>query len=457
MDPAPPRAPADPVDLRITGALVVTVSGPELDDGVVEVTGDRITHVGTVPSAAPAHVVLDATDRIVVPGFVNTHCHLSQQLGRGLADDVDLVTWLHERIWPYEQALTPDDVEISALACAIEQIRSGTTLVADPGGQHVDAAGRAIERSGIRAVLARSTMDEGDGLPPGWADATADALAVQDALVDRWHGAAGGRLRASYCLRTIFNCSDELIMGSVAAARERGVIVQMHVAEIPAENDHVRATRGTSTVRHLDRLGALGPHLLGAHCVWIDDDEVQLLARSGTGIAHCVGSNLRILGFPRIADLVDAGATVGIGTDGAPSNNRMSVIDEMWAAGMVQQGLRLDPTALPARRVLRMATLDGARAVGWGDELGSIEVGKRADLVAIDPLTPNMATAHDLVAAIVTSMTAANVESVLCAGRWVLRDRVVTTVDERAVLVDARDRARAVAARAGVRIRSEVP
>jgi 5-methylthioadenosine/S-adenosylhomocysteine deaminase len=446
-----------PVDLRITGALVVTVAGPELDGGVVEITGDRITHVGLAATAAPAREAVDARDRIVVPGFVNAHCHLSQQLGRGLADDVDLVTWLHDRIWPYEQALTPDDVEISALACAIEQIRSGTTLVADPGGQHVDAAGRAIDRAGIRAVLARSTMDEGEGLPPGWAEGTDDALATQHALVDRWHGAADGRLRASYCLRTIFNCSDELIVGSVAAARERGVIVQMHVAEIPAENDHVRATRGTSTVRHLDALGALGPHLLGAHCVWIDDHEVQLLARSGTGIAHCVGSNLRILGIPRIADLVDAGAVVGIGTDGAPSNNRMSVIDEMWAAGMVQQGLRLDPTALPARRVLRMATLDGARAVGWGDELGSIEVGKRADLVVIDPLTPNMATAHDLVAAVVTSMTAANVESVLCAGRWVLRDRAVTTVDERAVLVEARDRARAVAVRAGIRTELRVP
>jgi 5-methylthioadenosine/S-adenosylhomocysteine deaminase len=295
-------------------------------------------------------------------------------------------------------------------------------------------------------------MDEGTGLPSGWVESTADALAAQDDLHARWDGAGDGRVRVSWTLRTIFNCSDALILASASRAGAAGRPLQMHVAEVPEENDHVRATRGTSTVRHLDRLGVLGPGFVGAHVVWVDDEEIAIYGRSGAAVSHNVASNLKILGFPRIADLLDAGALVGIGTDGAPSNNRMSVIDELWAASLVQKALRRDPTVLPASALLRMGTIDGAAALGMGAELGTLEAGRLADLVVVDPMTVNMATAADPVSALVTSMKSENVRSVLCDGRWVLRDGVITAFDERAVLEEAAARAAEVRRRAGVAV-----
>lgn len=439
--------PQSPVDLRLGPALVVPVTAAPVT-GWVEVTAGEITHVGPRPSAAPTREEYATAGRIIVPAFVNTHCHTSQQLGRGVADDVDLLTWLHERIWPYEVALDEADSEISALACAVEQIRNGCTLVADPGGRHVDGMARGLAAAGIRALLGRSTMDSGEGRPPVDQESTTEALARQDELAARWHGT--GRMRFSYTLRTVFNCSDELIAATVERARRLGTVAQMHVAEIPEENKHVEQTRGTTTVRLLDRLGALGPHLLAVHAVWLDDEEIGLLAERGCPVSHNTASNLKILGTPRVADMLDAGVVVGIGTDGAPSNNRMSVIDEMWLASIVQKGLRRDPTVLPAKKVLEMATIDGARALGMADLVGSIEVGKRADLVVIDPRTANFVAAADPVSALVTALKSENVESVLCDGEWLMRERRLTRVDEAAVLDEAAGRAAAVRARAGL-------
>lgn len=436
----------DRCDLRLGPALVVPVVGAPLQ-GWVEVTAGAITHVGVEPTSAHATETVDLSGRLLLPAFVNTHCHTSQQLGRGLADDVDLLTWLHDRIWPYEVALDETDSEISALACAIEQIRNGCTLVADPGGRHVDGMARGIAAAGIRALLGRSTMDEGDGRPPADREDTAQALAAQDELAERWHG--HGRLQFSYTLRTIFNCSDALITETVERARKLGTVAQMHVAEVPEENEHVRRTRGTTTVRHLDRLGALGEHLLAVHVVWVDDDEIELLAARHCPVSHNAASNLRVLGTPRIADMLDAGVVVGLGTDGAPANNRMSMVDEMWLASLVQKGLRRDPTVLPAAQTLEMATIGGARALGMEHLVGSIEVGKRADLVVVDPLTANFATSADPVSAVVTAMKSENIEAVLCDGEWLLRDRTLTRVDEGEVLREAAERAAAVRRRIG--------
>jgi 5-methylthioadenosine/S-adenosylhomocysteine deaminase len=428
-------------DLRIGPALVVPVTA-EPFTGYVEVTGGEITHLGPSPTTGPAAETVTTPGRIVIPAFVNTHCHTSQQLGRGLGDDVGLLTWLHERIWPYELALDESDSELSALVCAIEQVRNGCTLLADPGGRHVDGMARGIAAVGIRALLGRSAMDSGDGRPDGDRETTDEVLAAQDDLADRWHGK--GLLRFSYTLRTIFNCSDELITATLARGRALGTVVQMHVAEVPEENEHSVATRGTTTVRHLERLGALGPDLLAVHATWVDDEEIALLAERGCPVSHNAASNLKILGTPRIADMIDAGVPVALGTDGAPSNNRMSMIDEMWLAAIVQKGVRRDPTVLPADRVLRMATVDGATALGMGGLIGSLEVGKRADLVVLDPYTPNFATAADPVSALVTACKSENVESVLCDGEWVLRERRLTRVDEAAVLAEAAGRAAAV-------------
>jgi len=425
------------VDTRIKAALVYTATGAEVVKGWIEVAGDRITHVGTEPTNLAARESVDASGMLVIPGLVNTHCHTSQQLARGLGDDVDLLTWLRDRIWPYEAALSSSDVEISTLACALEQIRSGVTTLVEPGGRHVDSMASALETTGIRALLGRSSMDEGEGLPQGLRESTRACLEAQDDLVERWHGAADGRLRMSYTLRTIFNCSDELILQSAERAQRHGTVLQMHVAEVPEEIEHTKMTRGTTVLRHLHKLGVLGPHFLAIHSVFLDDEELDLLATSETPVSHNAASAMRILGIPRIAEMLERGVTVGLGTDGAPTNNRMSLVDEMYVASLLQKAARRDPTVLPARQVLQMATIGGARAIGWEHEIGTIEVGKAADLVLVDPRTVNMTPIHDAVSALVTSMKTENIHSVMCAGRWLMRDGTVTVLDEESILATA--------------------
>ena len=333
---------------------------------------------------------------------------------------------------------------------SLEQIRNGVTAIADPGGQHVDATGRALKTAGIRGYLARSTLDEINEAPPSMVLDTQSALEVQDELASRWHGAAEGRIRFAYSVRTIFNASDELIEGCSDRARGLGTILEMHVAEIPAENEHVIVTRGRTTVRHLADLGVLRPGFLAAHAVWIDAAEMELLAGSGAAVSHNLASNLRVLGLPRVADMLDAGITLGLGTDGAPANNRMSLVDEMYSASLLQKGLRLDPTVLPASQVFRMATIDGAKAVAWDNEIGSLEVGKRADLVIVDPVTANMVPLLNPTSALVTSMKTENIDSVMCDGRWLMRNRTVTVFDEMELLREAQRCAVGLAHRLGL-------
>lgn len=433
------------VDTRLKARLVYTAAGPELYDGWVEVTGGRISHVGHSPTDRPTKEFVDASGMILIPGLVNTHCHTTQQLARGLADDVDLLTWLHERIWPYEVSLSPADVEVSTLICGLEQIRSGVTTLAEPGGRHVDAMAKAIETVGIRALLGRSTMDSGTGTPEAMRDTTAACLEAEDDLARHWHGAAEGRLRMSYTLRTIFNCSDQLVVRSAERAARTGTVLQMHVAEVPEEVDYVTSSRGTTIVRHLDKLGVLGPGFLAIHAVWLDDDEIDLLAETGTPISHNAASAMRVLGMPRVADMLERGVTIGLGTDGAPTNNRMSLVDEMYLASLLQKGLRRDPTAISARQVLQMATRDGARALSWDDEIGTIEPGKAADLVLVNPVTVNMTPVHDAISALVTSMKSENVDSVMCAGRWLMRHGRITVLDEQSLLQEAQQRAELLA------------
>lgn len=428
-----------PVATRIRGGLVATLDPErrELTDGVIEITDGTITHVGEHATESPAGNEIDASALLVVPGLVNTHVHTAQQLARGLGDDVDLLTWLRDRIWPFEIALTAADVACSTLACAAEQIRNGVTTIADPGGHHVDAIAGAIRDSGIRAYVAQSALDEDDGLPAGMARPTAELLELEAELAGRWHGAAEGRIRFSYTVRTIFNCSDALIEASAEATRALGSVLQMHVAEIPEENEHSIRTRGRSTVRHLAHLGVLDCGFLGAHAVFVDDGELALLAAAGAAVSHNLASNLKVLGIPRVADMLDAGILVGIGTDGAPASNRMSLLDEIWAAGLLQKGVRRDPTVLPARSMLEMATIDGARALRWGDRIGSLEVGKEADLVLLDLHRANTIAVVDPIAAFATSVKTENVHSVMCAGRWLLREREIVAFDEASVLDEA--------------------
>ncbi|XP_057486380.1 uncharacterized protein LOC130772511 isoform X2 [Actinidia eriantha] len=385
-------------------------------NGAIVIDRDRIKSIGQSSDilrqfSPVAHEIVDLHGQFLLPGFINTHVHTSQQLARGIADDVDLMTWLHDRIWPYESNMTEEDSYISTLLCGIELIHSGVTCFAEAGGQHVSGMVRAVELLGLRACLTQSIMDSGEGLPASWD------------------------------IRTTDDCIQ-------------------HVAEIPYENQVVMNTRKVEhgTVTYLEKIELLQSNLLAAHSVWVDDAEIGFLSKAGVKVSHCPAAAMRMLGFAPIKEMVDAGICVSLGTDGAPSNNRMSIVDEMYLASLINKGREVyakgttDPTALPAETILKMATVNGAESVLWDNEIGSLETGKKADIVVVNPLSWPMIPVHDSISSLIYSMRSENIVSVMCNGCWIMKDRKILTVDEGEVITMAKQASSHLLKKAGIKI-----
>lgn len=436
-------------------AMIVTMDdkGQVYTDGNLLFEDDRILQAGTDPADEnTCDEVLDLTGKLILPGLVNTHVHTSQQLARGLADDVDLLTWLHDRIWPYESSMTEEDSYISTLFCAAEQIKAGVTAIAEPGGQFVSGMAKAVEEAGIRAKLANSVMDCGEGLPKDWQHSTEEELNRQEEDIQRFHGTADGRIEVWFGVRTIFNATDELLLRTKELADRYGVGIHMHVAEAKSEVEYVKERLGVQTVTHLKDLGFLGPNLLAAHTVWLTDEEVEMFREHGVKVSHNPASAMRVLGFAKVPRMLREGICVAIGTDGAPTNNRMDMVDEMWVTSLIHKGWRLDPTVVKAQEILRMATANGAKALQDRLLYGSLEPGKKADLIIINPDSVGMQPMHDPIANLVTSMHSTNVESTICNGKWLMRDRKILTFDEEALIQEAKLRAESIRSRAGIRM-----
>lgn len=445
----------------LKNGYVVTMGAEETvyDGGGVLVEDDRIKAVGDVDAAlvAPDAEVIDLNGKYVLPGFVNTHVHTSQQISRGVGDDVDFITWLHKRMWPFESNMTEEDSYVSTLMCCLEQIRAGVTSFAEPGGQFVSGMARAVAEAGIRGKLAKSVMDCGEGLPEIWQRTTEQELEDQLADFERFHNTADGRVQVWFGLRTIFNNTDELIVRTKELADARGVGIHMHVAEAKSEIEYTNEVFGENTVSHLNRLGVLGPNLLAVHTVWLENDEVDLFKQHDVKVSHNPASAMRVLGFAKIPQMLDKGVCVSIGTDGASSSNRMDMVDEMWLTSLIHKGWRLDSTVVPSQDILRMATRNGARCLLDESEYGTLEAGKKADLIVIDPYGPSMMPVNDRIAGLVTAMRSNNVRSTMCDGKWLMRDRVILGLDEDAIIKEACERAAAIYDRAGIVLPDRFP
>lgn len=445
----------------LKNGYIVTM-GPEeyvYDGGGVLVQDDRIAAVGIVDPAlvAPDAEVVDLAGKYVLPGLVNTHVHTSQQISRGVGDDVDFKTWLHKRMWPFESNMTAEDSYVSTLATCLELIRSGVTSFAEPGGQFVEGMARGVAEAGLRAKLAKSVMDCGDGLPPVWQRTAEQELEQQEEDFHRFHHTANGRIDVWFGLRTIFNNSDRLIIRTKELADQYGVGVHMHVAEAKSEIEYTMETYGEPTVTHLERLGVLDKNLLAVHTVWLTDEEVELFRKYDVKVSHNPASAMRVLGFAKIPRMLKSGICVTIGTDGASSSNHMDMVDEMWLTSLIHKGWRLDPTVVPSEDILRMATINGARALLDGHLYGSLEAGKKADLIVIDPHGPSMMPTNDKIAALVTAMHSSNIEATMCDGRWLMRERKILTLDEDAILQEGCERSAAIYKRAGIELPNRFP
>ncbi|XP_009781218.1 uncharacterized protein [Nicotiana sylvestris] len=458
--------------LLLHNAMIVTMDSQSrvYQDGAIAIQNNSIIAVGKSAEILPqfsslSPQILDLSGQILLPGFINTHVHTSQQLGRGIADDVDLLTWLHKRIWPYESNMTEQDSFISTLLCGIELIHSGVTCFAEAGGQHLSGMASAVEVLGLRACLTESIMDWGEGLPASWAARTTEeCIKLQEDLFMKHHNTADGRIKVWLGIRQIMNSTDRLLAETRDTAKKLETGIHMHIAEIPLENQLIVETRGVDhgTVTYLEKIKFLQNNLLAAHTVWVNEEEVDCLSKAGVKVSHCPAAAMRMLGFAPIREMLSAGVCVSLGTDGAPSNNRMSIVDEMYLASLVSKGREVfskgttDPTALPAETILRMATINGAKSILWDKEIGSLEVGKKADIVVVNPSSWSMMPIHDCISSLVYCMRTENIVSVMCNGCWIMKDKKIITIDEEKVLSMAKHASAELLKRAGIQVPSRM-
>ena len=431
--------------LLIKGATVITLDDQNrMFHGDVFVENGRIAALGAplVGREYKTDQVIDASGLVLLPGFVQTHIHLCQTLFRGAADDLSLIDWLTRRIWPMEAAHTPESLYASARLGIAELIRGGTTCALTMETvHHTDAVFRAVEESGFRATVGKCMMDKGDEVPAGLREHTDESIAESLTLLERWHGEAGGRIRYCFAPRFAVSCTRELLEGVARLSRERGVMVHTHASENKDEIQLVERETGRRNIEYLNDVGLAAPNVMLAHCVHLNSSEMDVLRGTGTHVAHCPSSNLKLgSGLAPILEMLERGISVSLGADGAPCNNRLDMFTEMRTAALIQKALH-GAEVLPALRVLRMATIDGARALGLEREIGSIEAGKRADLTLLNINRPHMTPHPDPVSSIVYAAQAGDVETVLIDGRIVMRAGELTELDEKAVIREAKEQA----------------
>jgi 5-methylthioadenosine/S-adenosylhomocysteine deaminase len=416
--------------------------------GDVLVRDGRIVAVGAVGDAR-ADRVINAAGNFLLPGFIQTHIHLCQTLFRGYADDLALLDWLRTRIWPMESAHTPASLAASARLAAAELLLGGTTSVLTMETVHdTDAVFEALEPMGIRAVVGKCMMDADLDAPARLIEKTATSIDESAALAARWHGRAGGRLRAAFAPRFAPSCSRELLEAVAALSAQHDLLVHTHASENRDEVALVTRLTGTSNIRYLQQVGLTSHRLCLAHCVWADEVEQDVLAAHAVKVLHCPGSNLKLAsGIAPVVDMRKRGVRVSLGADGAACNNELDMFKEMrLATGL--QAITRGAGSLTAADALQMATREGARALGLEAELGSIEPGKRADFIVIDRDRPHLAICPDPVSAIVYAARPADVRTTVVGGEVLVDDFRLTRLDTREVTGAAHDEARALALRA---------
>ena len=440
------------MSLLIRSGIVMTMNDRlEIVEGDVSIRDGRIAAIASAIDE-PHDRIVDARGGYVLPGFIQTHIHLCQTLFRGYADDLPLMDWLRRRVWPMEAAHTPKSLRAAARLAATELLCSGTTSVLTMETVHeTDAVFEAVAESGLRATIGKCMMDLNTDVPLRLQEHTEASIDESVAIRRRWHGAANGRLRAAFAPRFTVSCSRELLEAVAHLSSADGALVHTHASESRDEVAIVRLISGGLTnIEYLASLSLATLRLCAAHCVWVDEREQQLLTDHGVKVLHCPSSNLKLgSGVAPVPEMLARGITVSLGADGAACNNRLDMFDEMRLAALVQAPRR-QPGVIVAREVLWMATRAGARTLGLDAEIGSIEPGKRADLIVVDRDRPHLATGPDPYSTVVYAARGSDVRTAMVDGDVLVDDFAPVRIDRGEVVAAARIAARELAARAGV-------
>lgn len=424
--------------ILIKGATVIPMTGPEniIQNGEITIDAGKIKTVGpagTIEKGWIADKTIDATGMVALPGLINCHTHAAMTLLRSYADDLPLMQWLSERIWPLEDRLTGEDVYWGTMLCTLEMIKSGTTTFADMYF-FMDEAAKAVRHSGIRASLSRGM----NGVAP-----TAQiALEESEAFVQTWHGGADGRITTMLGPHAPFTCPPDYLEKVMALAKKLQVGIHIHLAETLQEMHDIQKAYGKSPIAYVNDLGLLDFPVLGAHCVHVSPEDINIMQAKDVRVAHNPESNMKLAsGIAPVPQMLAAGITVGLGTDGAASNNDLDMLGEMRTAALLHKVNTMDPTTIPSYCALEMATVKGARVLGLEKETGVLQPGYKADVILIDFEQPHLYPRHDIYAHTVYAAQPADVKTVIIDGRIVMENRKVLTLDESEVLAKIRERA----------------
>jgi 5-methylthioadenosine/S-adenosylhomocysteine deaminase len=441
--------------LALRGGTLVTMDplrSVVCADVLVDADG-RIANLADPRASLPARRSIDVSGQVVVPGLIQSHLHLCQTLFRGLAEDQPLLAWLRERIWPLEAAHDPASLRAAARLGIAELLLGGTTAVLDMGTVHHTAAlFEAAAETGIRYTGGKALMDAGhaDEVPPGLIEPTAVALRDADRLADTWHEASDGRLRYAYAPRFALSATQDLLRSIGARARANNLLVHTHASEQRDETDLVRQRFGVSNIRLLANLGLAETNACFAHCVWPEPEDLDVLASGGATVVHCPSSNMKLgSGVAPIADYLERGVNVAIAADGAAANNRLDAWEELRLAGLLSR-LRSGPPGVGSMELFEMATIGGARALGLDADIGSIEVGKSADLAVLDPRRAHTAGLQDVYTQLIYSTRAADVCLVMIGGHVLVDDSRLIAFSESDAVAEAQTQREALLKRAGV-------
>ncbi len=426
--------------------MSIIVKNVTLVDGlVVKEAGDIYIKDGLITSILPATLnsdnieksngvqIIDGRGKLAFPGFVNAHTHLSMVLFRGLADDLPLKTWLEQKIWPIEKNLNPQDVYWFALLGIAEMIRSGTTAFADMYF-YMNEVARAVAESGMRALLAYGiiagkTNDHGRR-----------EIKTARNLVADWRGKANGRIDVALAPHAPYTCGQDILEKTRDIAISAGVMVHTHLSETITEVESSYAKLGMSPVKYLASLDLFSAPTIAAHCVHVNEEDIDLLAEHNVMVVHNPTSNAKLAsGIAPVAQMKSAGITVALGTDGAASNNNLDMLEEMRLATLLQKVATKDPTTIPAIEAFRMATCDGAAAIGLGKSIGTLTIGKKADIVLMDIDKVNMLPSYDYISDLVYAANSQAITDVIVDGQILMEQGNLTTIDEERVKAKARE------------------
>mgnify|MGYP001007269443 FL=1 len=410
--------------ILIKGITLVPMDGK---NEVIEETNiyldEEIIHIGELKEDIEVERVIDGKNKVAMPGLINAHTHIGMSLLRNFADDLPLHSWLTEKIWPTEAKLIAKDVYWGSLLSMVEMIQSGTTAFCDMYF-FMDEVGKGLEEAGIRGVLTRGLIEENDEV------VNKEKLRDTRDLFKNWHGKGNGRIKVMVAPHAPYTCSPDFLLETMKLANELNTGIHIHLSETKKEVEDSFKAFGKSPIKHVYDLGLLDIHTIAAHCVHVDEEDIEIMKEKNVYPVNNPGSNLKLAsGFAPVDKMLKKGISVALGTDGSSSNNNLNMFEEINLAAIVNKAVNLDAVSVPAIDALGMATINGAKALDWDDEIGSIEIGKKGDLILTDMDKPHLYPRHNIISSLAYSVQAADVDTVIVDGKIIMEKREVKTLD----------------------------